>query len=241
MIRTTIPACCIAIVLLFAQTPESPQVDDVVRAINDVSVSVLADDGSEGSGVVVVRDGIVWVWTAGHVVESLRENDGSFRRAFVAKQLTADDSPVAVVQFSATVLIHSSEHDLALLRIGRCNFISRSAKFAKSDVVVPNGTELFHVGSFFGVLFGNSLSSGIMSYRGRMYAGIEYDQTTCTNMPGSSGGGVFTRDGRCIGIISKSAGYTVNLVIPVRRMRQWAKDAGVEWAINDESEHKTNE
>lgn len=49
----------------------------------------------------------------------------------------------------------------------------------------------------------------------------------------SSGGGVFLRDGRMVGMVVRGAGETFNLIVPVRRMQSWCKSANIEWAIND--------
>ena len=57
----------------------------------------------------------------------------------------------------------------------------------------------------------------------------------------SSGGGVFLEDGRCMGLLVRGAGETFNLIVPVRRMKEWAKTMKVEWAINDNVELPSDE
>jgi hypothetical protein len=49
----------------------------------------------------------------------------------------------------------------------------------------------------------------------------------------NSGGGVYLTDGRLIGLVLRGAGETFNLIVPSRRMNDWAKKAQVEWAYDD--------
>jgi len=62
--------------------------------------------------------------------------------------------------------------------------------------------------------------------------GTVFDQTTVTAFPGSSGAGVFLRDGRYVGMLVRGSGETFNLIVPVRRMRSWAKTRDIEWALD---------
>lgn len=48
----------------------------------------------------------------------------------------------------------------------------------------------------------------------------------------SSGGGVYLTDGRYVGCLVRGSGEQFNLIVPVRRMRDWAKRAGVMWALD---------
>jgi hypothetical protein len=72
-----------------------------------------------------------------------------------------------------------------------------------------------------------------MSQHGRLIEKIVFDQTTVAAFPGSSGGGVYLADGRLVGLVLRGAGETFNLIGPVRRLHDWSKRAGVEWAVND--------
>ena len=88
------------------------------------------------------------------------------------------------------------------------------------------------------------MTTGIMSQHGRIIDKFVFDQTTVAAFPGSSGGGVYTTDGKMMGMLVRGAGETFNLIVPVRRMKNWAEKAGVSWAIDhniemiDESEMK---
>ena len=65
-----------------------------------------------------------------------------------------------------------------------------------------------------------------------------FDQTSCPGFPGSSGGGVFLsertkgHEGHYVGMLVRGAGETFNLIVPVRRMRKYAKSNGVLWALD---------
>ena len=61
---------------------------------------------------------------------------------------------------------------------------------------------------------------------------VLFDQTTVTAFPGSSGGGVFTTDGRYMGMLVRGAGETFNLIVPVRRIKKWAEKENLLWAMN---------
>jgi hypothetical protein len=73
-----------------------------------------------------------------------------------------------------------------------------------------------------------------MSQHGRLINKVVFDQTTVTAFPGSSGGGVYTKDGRLVGLVLRGAGETFNLIAPVRRIHDWSKRASIEWAVDDE-------
>lgn len=100
---------------------------------------------------------------------------------------------------------------------------------------------MLHVGSLLGQLGSNSMTEGIMSQHGRLINKMVFDQTTVTAFPGSSGGGVYTEDGRCVGLVLRGAGETFNLIVPVRRIRAWSKHAGIEWAVDDKVKMPTDE
>jgi len=102
----------------------------------------------------------------------------------------------------------------------------------KNYGIVPIGTELFHVGSLLGQRGSNSMTAGIVSQVGRILGKVEYDQTTVTAFPGSSGGGVYLQSGEYVGMIVRGAGEGFNLMVPVRRMERWAKEHDILWALD---------
>ena len=228
----------------------------VANFLQDISVTIKSEgkwSKSEGSGVLIVREiegsEVTFVWTAGHVVDNLRsvrdviDESGrprkvvEFQDAQIVKELVSEGRRVGEIKMDAMVIKYSNAddgHDLALLMVRAKDYSKESARFYlnKEDAIVPIGTSLFHVGSLLGQMGANSMTTGIVSQVGRIHGKQEYDQTTVTAFPGSSGGGVFLTDGRYVGMLVRGAGEGFNLTVPIRRMKRWAKENDVLWAID---------
>ena len=229
-----------------ATAKEAPK--EVAPYLQDISITIRAGF-SEGSGVAFNRDGVTYVWTAAHVVDGLRTlrkvidpKTGTmrtlveFKDAKIVKTLIDNGRTVGRIEIDAEVIRYSdADHgeDLALLRVRKKDFITTSAKFYLNEKIPVLGTRLLHVGSLLGQQGSNSMTTGIMSQHGRLIGETVYDQTTVTAFPGSSGGGVYLEDGRYVGMLVRGAGEGFNLIVPARRMRSWAKKAGVEWAMDE--------
>ena len=204
---------------------------------------------------------INFVWTAGHVVDGLRSvrtviREGQsrkvveFKDAQIVKELVENGRRVGELKMDAKIIKYSDAEDgedLALLMVRKTSFIKSNAAFYSEDTPVPIGTELYHVGSLLGQQGSNSMTRGIVSQVGRVLSlgtgdGTVFDQTTVTAFPGSSGGGVFLSErsgnntGQYMGMLVRGAGETFNLIVPVRRMRSWATEQDVLWAIDLEQE-----
>ena len=221
--------------------------EDRPAYLQSISVTIHAG-GSQGSGVIKTRGETNYVWTAAHVISSLRSTrsviDGGatktvveFKDARVVTELIEEGRSVGRLEMDAEVLRYSDAdtgEDLALLRIRKKNFIRSTVQFYLDESIPPVGTQLLHVGSLLGQMGSNSLTSGIVSQHGRVLSGKVYDQSTCAAFPGSSGGGVYLeKDGRYIGMIVRGAGETFNLMVPIRRTREWARSAKIEFALDD--------
>jgi S1-C subfamily serine protease len=199
-----------------------------------------------------------FVWTAAHVVDGLRsvrtviDSKGNekktveFKEARVVKELIEDGRKVGELKIDAQVIQYSDAEngqDLALLMLRKQGFVADSAKFYPSNEPVAIGTSLFHVGSLLGQAGANSMTAGIVSQVGRVLdigkgGGAVFDQTTVTAFPGSSGGGVFLaadgdNKGAYVGMLTRGAGEQFNMIVPVRRMREWCKDKSLLWAIDE--------
>lgn len=228
---------------------------DVAEYLQNISVTIRAEgrySKSEGSGALITReiDGekVTFVWTCGHVIDELRNvrtviKGGvptkvvEFPDIQIIKELVEDGRRVGEIKMDATVVKYSDAddgEDLALLMVRAKDYGKNTAVFylSKTAPVVPIGTELFHVGSLLGQMGANSMTAGIVSQVGRTYGKVEFDQTTVTAFPGSSGGGVYLRDGTYVGMIVRGAGEGFNLMVPVRRMARWAKEHDIMWALD---------
>lgn len=223
--------------------------------LQDISVTIRSTSGynkSEGSGVIITRkigeDKVTFVWTCAHVVDNLREIktvivDGSTKKRVefddvqIIKELVEAGRRVGEIKMDASVIKFSDAddgEDLALLMVRAKDYGKASAAFYldAKEPIIPIGSQLFHVGSLLGQMGANSMTSGIISQVGRIYGKVEFDQTTVTAFPGSSGGGVYLQDGRYVGMIVRGAGEGFNLMVPVRRMKRWAAKHDIMWAID---------
>lgn len=242
------------LVLLAASTAYAEDPKKVVEHLQDISVTIRSN-GGEGSGVVFTRkrgdETHNFIWTAAHVVDGLRSvkkvidpKSGTermlveFKDATIVKELVAEGRAVGKLEIFAQVIKFSEPEDLSLLRVRKKNFIADGVAFAldKDPVgnpVVPDlNTDLLHVGSLLGQVGSNSITRGVLSQVGRLIDDKVYDQTSVIAFPGSSGGGVFFKDGRQMGMLVRGSGVGFNLIVPVRRIHQWAKDAKIEWAVD---------
>jgi S1-C subfamily serine protease len=208
------------------------------QMLQDISVRVEADHGC-GTGVLVTRQlGNVkrtFVWTAGHVAQLLMQPNGTFKSATIYQERRVDGRWVGEVRTEAKVLAYSDPEvgdDLALLEVLKDNFTDASAEFDDSGKPSPIGTELVHVGCTLGLY--DSVSYGIISQTDRdlLNTGKVFDQTSCMGYPGSSGGGVYLKNGKCIGLLVRGAGAGLNFIAPTRRMWDWAVKYKLEWAID---------
>jgi S1-C subfamily serine protease len=243
----------------FADPPanQSSNQSNLVDKLQSISVTIRAEN-SQGSGVLFTRkqgdETISFVWTAAHVIDSLRStrkiidpNSGTertvveFRDPKIVQEFNQNGRRIGEIVMDAKVIRFSdyiNGQDLALLEIRKRNFVPETvtAQFYLDEAIPSVGTPLVHVGSLLGQFGSNSVTTGILSQIGRVLQGTNdtiYDQTTCPGFPGSSGGGVFlANDGRYVGMLVRGAGETFNLVVPARRLQAWAREAKVEWAID---------
>jgi len=229
--------------------------------LQDISVTVKAER-AQGSGTLVTRqvgsDTISFVWTAGHVVDGLRTirkvvtADGDmkvlveFRDPQIVQERHQDGRRVGEQTLDCKVIKYSDAdygEDLAVLMIRLKNSypLDISAKFHTDlNYVPPIGVDLSHCGSLLGQFGANSYTTGVLSQTGRLLEGSGankqvFDQVTAVAFPGSSGGGMYLKDdGVYIGMLTQGvmALQGFNFIVPVRRMHGWAKECGIEWALD---------
>lgn len=218
-------------------TVAEPEVLDRLQAN---SVTVVAGDGS-GSGTLFTRQvgnaTITFVWTAAHVVEDETQ-------IAIVKEYTQNGRRVRGEKLDCKVIRVSGDdngEDLALLEVLERNWRPADGTTVFYGGEIPGvGTEVLHIGSLLGQIGHNSLTTGVVSQVGRLVAIGEgnkasvYDQTDAVIFPGSSGGGLYLDTGEYIGMpaggIKDAQGFS--WYIPIRRIREWAKTAKVEWAMD---------
>ena len=238
----------VGMVAAVASPGRAAKIDDVPSYLQEISVTIRAG-GSEGSGIAFVRDGTTYVWTAAHVVAGNRKTRkvvaGGTPKTLVefddvqcVKMLSESGRIVGMLAIDAEVVRYSDAdngHDLALLRVRKKGFLTRSAAFYLDPKIPKLGVPLWHCGSLLGSSGAGSVTSGILSAHGRLIRGSKfiYDQATVVAFPGSSGGAVTLADGRVVGMLVRGTSVQgFNLIVPIRRWRKWAADAGVLWAID---------
>jgi S1-C subfamily serine protease len=241
----------VVLVLLGADKPKLPAAGDVAAYLQEISVT-LKSGYSQGSGtmVIVQVDGkpITFVWTAHHVIAGLRESkeviapDGtkrhvvSFKDADIVQEEIENGARVGERKMLARVVTCSEKEDLALLQVRKAAFARQSAVFHTETVVPKVGSDLYHCGSPGGQEIGaNSVTPGIVSQIGRRFPEFpgEFDQVSCAALPGSSGGGVFFRNGTYIGMITLGVrgADSFHYIVPIRRIKSWAEKMQVQWAL----------
>lgn len=168
-----------------------------------------------GSGVIISDEG--YILTNNHVVEGARE-----------VLVTLADKREA----KAEIVGRDPGTDLAVLRItGEKNL--PAARMGDSSVLKV-GDWVLAIGNPFGL--GHTLTSGIVSAKGRVIGAGPYDnfiQTDASINPGNSGGPLFNMKGEVIGINTaiNAAGQGIGFAIPIDTAKplipQLIKDGGV--------------
>ena len=235
--------------------------------LQNVSVTIRAEgsfSSGEGSGVIFTRKDskgnlVNFVWTAAHVIDNLRKErktlvNGSpktlveFKDPMVVKEIRQNGRTVGRLQMDAEVLKYSDAddgHDLALLRVRKFNFVKDTVTFYLDEDIPALGKDLLHVGSLLGQMGANSMTDGIYSQHGRLIKDLNkhvFDQTTCTAFPGSSGGGVYSKsDAKYVGMLVRGAGEGFNLIVPIRRMKDYCEKHKIMWALDPSLEMPTEE
>lgn len=213
----------------------------------------------QGSGTVIRSDtkagAASWVLTAHHVVEDLRkvktviDGEGdekkqvSYGDAQIIQEQVEGGRGVGEVKFDAKVVCVDAQRDIALLRVRKGDFATAAVRFYLDEEIPAPGTEIYHCGAPGGKEIGGtcSLTSGIVSRIGVRipeFGGSEhgvFDQTDTAALGGSSGGLVALKaDGRWVGMITLGlqGGDSFHWVVPMRSVREFAKEAKIEWLLD---------
>lgn len=229
--------------------PPSIQAEDLAEKLQNLSVTVHSPDG-QGSGVIITRDGINYVLTAGHMVSESRKvisyHDNStggtkkyskFPVLTIVKEIVRDGRSIGYTSIQADVVVYSSPEagdDLCLLRL-RDHITDGSVEFWSDGdkLTPPSGTRLVHVGSFLGQDGSNSFSEGSISQIGRVMFDKVFDQGNFPAFPGSSGGGVFLQEnGKDVGVLLRGAAPGFVFYCPVRRIHTWAHEHNIDFIFD---------
>ena len=163
-----------------------------------------------GSGVIVTKDG--YILTNNHVVDD----------ASVIRVAMTDGR-----EFEGKVIGRDPKTDVAVIKIDAQDL--PAITFADSDKIEV-GDMVLAVGHPFGI--GQSVTTGIISAKGRATLGLDYEdfiQTDAAINPGNSGGALVDVDGRLIGmntaILSHSGGNQgIGFAVPTNLAR-WVMES----------------
>ncbi len=186
-------ACAQNLSDLYKKINSSVVVIDIVSVAPESTVAgvELVAKASQGSGVLISEDGLIW--TAAHVVGTAEE-----------VQIEFLDGDI----YEAEVVTSNEQADIALVRIlGAFQLKNKAvAQIGDSDELQV-GEDVFVLGAPHG--FKQSLSRGILSGRftpqhlTNDFIKIEFLQTDAAINPGNSGGPMFNMKGEVIGIASR--------------------------------------
>lgn len=197
-----------------------------VTIVSNSPIPQLFEDksGYIGSGVQIINKHGVFVWTAAHVVS----NNKFGKPTILFRTRSANGKDGFFIQ-EGRVVGYSSKIDLAVIRIEKPFLSSVSTSFYNGDDP-PVGSSVFVVGSAGGLGGSGLISNGIISK-------YSHEETTTIFLTssishGSSGGGVFLEDGRCIGIITQMWVDKYAIALSYQDIRKWAKEKNMEYALN---------
>ena len=156
-----------------------------------------------GSGVIIGREG--YVLTNNHVVEGAKE-----------VTVTLADKQ----EYKARIAGRDSRTDLAVLKIDPRESLTAAAMGDSDQLRV--GDWVLAIGNPFGL--NNTVTSGIVSAKGRVIGAGPYDdfiQTDAPINPGNSGGPLFNMKGEVVGINTAilSNGQGIGFAIPVNEVK----------------------
>ena len=248
----------LAAVALAADEPIGPKLQAISVNVSCPG-NGYSSGGVQGSGTVVIAEvggkPTTWILTAHHVVENLRDikdvigSDGEarkqvrYRDAQIIQEQVQAGRGVGEVKYDARIVCVDPRRDIALLRVRLDKFTEQGVAFYLDESIPQPGTTVYHCGAPGGKEIGGtcSLTAGIVSRLGVRipeFGGAEhgvFDQTDTAALGGSSGGLIALKDdGRWIGMITLglSGGDNFHWMVPVRSVREWAKQVGVEWLLD---------
>lgn len=171
-----------------------PGVPPVQRAVE--STWLVTSTQGEGTAIAISETRLL---TAAHVVRGCSS-------VVLTQVISVAGKKIGAYCITADVIGTASATDVAILRPRTAGAIRRFVSPAKNREALPAGSEVFHVGNFYGSLMPSCVSRGIVSRNDAQASDPQchwktVDQTTALAIGGSSGGGLFNADGELVGIV----------------------------------------
>lgn len=191
------------------QVEKVPDVEQMVA-----SVPLVLYNGAAGSGVLFKTGERVGMITAAHVIaDSLKPEEATTYGTGVVSIVGYEPGTEKIVYATtATLLKLDPKQDWALLEIAVPHESMRFATFA--DRIPKIGEQVWMVGS--PLLDVGTLSRGIVCHPDRSPSicsdtSLKFIHTDAVGAGGSSGGGLFDKNGVCIGIVTRRNPITITM------------------------------
>ena len=254
---------CLTIVALLAAAfavTQLPSEDEITNRVLKPSVQIAYFEGiggataswvSAGSGVVFKTSKGVYILTASHVIRYARrqysdDEDNKDRKKVeyddvmaimerVKDGVVTGEVRVRCMVLKVSPVDEEGGHDIAVLQPYEGDLFPSGARPLPSNISIYAGQPVYHCGSLLGELV-NSVTFGVISSVSRMYRNKPFIQLSTTALPGSSGGGIFVVvEGKCYyaGMLTRGTGETVNLAIPISRIRGELKKWKMEFIFDE--------
>lgn len=176
------------------------------------------------SGVLFNAHGAQYVLTAGHCVDGVDE--------IWVRYIKADGSFIDALGF---VLFSGNDRDrdAGLVLLPEEPFPDLGPLPLYDGRSPLRGSDVLHVGNPGGELWYSAIYGKIVYIDRELDTLGKFDQINCASIGGSSGGGVWTLDGRFLGIVVRgvSGGPGIMFINPSRYIRLWFAEKGYEWVL----------
>jgi S1-C subfamily serine protease len=221
------------LIILFVGLPVNAQ--SIPPNLMEASVTVWSEHGV-GSGSLVKVNNRMMVATAAHVVSAAHSlNNGSYNIT-VFRDVIENTVVKRRLSSKARVAYYSSIQngiDAAILELQTPLDLGTSYVRVFKTAWPQPGKEVWHVGSYLGVYTGSVAFGRLAAYNRYVDSptvGHRWvDQYDVTATKGSSGGAIYSMDGRLMGIVSMVANENqrIVLVVPIRSVLLWCKQEGI--------------
>lgn len=216
------------------------------RCVTIRAIHYNGETGGEGSGVVFIRNNRTFVWTAAHVVESVYKTwEEKYQDVEVRQYVTQSGQEVGFNSSKAKILkistFDNDGHDLALLEVYRKDMLKKTCEFQSRDFIPKVGSRTINIGSIHGTRYPNTFVKGYIGLVGKKFDwGIDktnlFDMIVQSCDKGQSGSAIFDKKTKkVIGILNlgiNSYNTSTCLIIPVRRMYDFAEENDCLWALD---------
>ncbi len=174
------------------------------------AVVLVRTPGGMGSGFLVNEKG--YVITNFHVVHGEKHVN-------ITRYKQTDQELKRIVYKDVRIVALDPFHDLAVLQVDEKETALGGPAVLSPEETVNTGEKVFVIGNPMGLE--RTVTEGVVSHTGRMFAGKVYLQVDAAINPGNSGGPLFNSRGQVIGVVNMGARFMqgLNFAIPVHHVK----------------------